>query len=192
MRGTRISMIALTAVLSLGLAGAAQSDGLVLKRDSGVKPVIAATPSGGSGVPTGATKLGAAGVQKADLVIEPYYDNPNSLPEGFPTESYCVKKASGGTPNQIKFVIRNQGSAASGNFTWVPTFPTAGAAPANVAVSLAPGAQKVVTQGLPNGCYTPGDSGVCAFSIKLDSLSEVAESNEGNNQDNSFCVSPAG
>ena len=192
MRGTRISMIALTAATSLGLAGAAHGDSLVLKRDSGVKPVIAATPSGGSGVPTGATKLGAAGAQKADLVIVPFYNNPSDLPEGFPTESYCVKKASGGAPNQIKFIIRNQGNAASGNFTWVPTFPTAGAAPANVQVSLAPGAQKVVTHGLPNGCYTPGFSGSCAFSIKLDSLSEVAESNEANNQDNSFCVSPAG
>lgn len=190
MRGTRISMIALTAAMSLGLGSAAQGDSLVLKRDSGVKPVIAATPT--AGPVAGATSFGGAGVQKADLVVLPYYDNPSNLPEGFPTESYCVKKASGGAPNQIKFVIRNQGNAASGNFTWVPSFPTAGAAPANVQVSLAPGAQKVVTHGLPNGCYTPGFSGNCAFSIKLDSLNEVAEASEGNNQDNSFCVSPAG
>jgi len=192
MRGTRISMIALTAAMSLGLAGAAHGDSLVLKRDSGVKPVIAATPSGGSGVPTGATKLGAPGVQKADLVIVPFYNNPSDLPEGFPTESYCVKKASGGAPNQIKFIIRNQGNTASGNFLYVPSFPTDGAAPALVQVSLAPGAQHIITQNMPSGCYTPGYSGICQFSIKLDTQYEVAESNEGNNQDSSFCASPAG
>jgi CARDB protein len=188
MRGTRISMIALTATMALGLTGAAHSDSLVLKRDSGVKPLVAATP--GAGPVAGATTLGASG--KADLRILAFYDNPNHLPEGFPTESYCVKKASGGTPNQIKFIIRNQGSAASGNFTWVPSFPTAGAAPAIVQPSIAPGAQKVITQSLPQGCYTPGNSGVCQFTIKLDSLNEVAESNEINNQDDSYCVSPAG
>src|SRR5262245_60299344 len=190
MRGTRISMIAVIAAMSLGLAGAAHSDGLLLKRDSGVKPLVATTP--GAGPVAGATKLGAAGAQKADLRILAYYDNPNHLPEGFPTESYCVKKASGGTPNQIKFIIRNQGNAASGNFTWVPSFPTAGAAPAIVQTSIAPGAQKVITQNLPQGCYTPGNSGVCQFTIELDSLNEVAESNEINNQDDSYCVSPAG
>jgi hypothetical protein len=186
-------MIALVAAMSLGLAGAAHSDGLLLKRDAGAKPLVAASPSAGStGVPTGPTKLGAAGVQKADLVIIPFYNNPSDLPEGFPTESYCVKKASGGAPNQIKFIIRNQGNAASGNFQWVPSFPTDGAAPAIIQVSLAPGAQKVVTQGLPSGCYTPGFSGVCQFTIELDTHNEVAEANEGNNQDASFCVSPAG
>ena len=190
MRGTRISMIALAAAMSLGLGSAAHGDSLVLKRDHSVKPLVAATPA--SGPVAGANKLGVPVSQKADLVIEPYYDNPNSLPEGFPTESYCVKKASGGAPNQIKFIIRNQGNAASGNFLYVPSFPTDGAAPAMVQVSLAPGAQKVVTQGLPNGCYTPGDSGICQFSIKLDTQHVVAESSEANNQDNSFCVSPAG
>lgn len=193
MRGTRISMIALAAAMSLGLGSAAHGDSLVLKRDSGVKPVLAATPSAGStAAPTGANKLGAPASQKADLVIKPFYNNPNGLPEGFPTESYCVKKASGGAPNQIKFIIRNQGNAASGNFLYVPSFPTDGAAPALVQVSLAPGAQHIITQNLPSGCYTPGFSGICQFTIKLDTQHEVAESNEANNQDNSFCVSPAG
>jgi hypothetical protein len=190
MRGTRISIVALTAILSLGLGSAAHGDGLVLKRDSGVKPLVAAAPT--TGPAAGATKLGAPASQKADLVIEPYYNNPNGLPEGFPTESYCVKKASGGAPNQIKFIIRNQGNAASGNFLYVPSFPTDGAAPAMVQVSLAPGAQHIITQNMPSGCYTPGNSGICQFTIKLDTQHEVAESNEANNQDNSFCVSPAG
>jgi len=193
MRGTRFSMIAFTAALSLGLGSAAHGDSLVLKRDSGVKPVLAATPSAGStGVPTGATKLGAPKSQKADLVVLPYYNNPDNLPEGFPTESYCVKKASGGAPNQIKFIIRNTGNSPSGNFQWVPMFPTAGAAPAMIQVSLAPGAQHIVTQNLPANCYTPGFSGICQFSIELDTHNEVAEASEANNQDNSFCASPAG
>lgn len=190
MRGTRISMIALTAVLSLGLGSAAHGDGLVLKRDSGVKPLVAAAPT--SGPAAGATKLGAPKSQKADLVILPFYNNPNGLPEGFPTESFCVKKASGGAPNQIKFIIRNTGNAPSGNFQWVPMFPTAGVAPAMVQVSLAPGAQKIVTQNLPANCYTPGFSGICQFSIELDTHNEVAEINEANNGDDSFCASPAG
>jgi hypothetical protein len=117
------------------------------------------------------------------LVILPFYNNPNGLPEGFPTESFCVKKASGGAPNQIKFIIRNTGSSPSGNFQWVPMFPTAGAAPAMVQVSLAPGAQKIVTQNLPANCYTPGFSGICQFSIELDTHNEVAEASEANNQD---------
>jgi CARDB len=193
MRGTRISMIALAAAMTLGLGSAAHGESLVLKRDTGVKPVLAAAPSAGStAAPSGATKLGAPKSQKADLVILPFYNNPNGLPEGFPTESFCVKKASGGAPNQIKFIIRNTGNAPSGNFQWVPMFPTAGAAPAMVQVSLAPGAQKIVTQALPANCYTPGFSGICQFSIDLDTHNEVAESNEANNDDDSFCASPAG
>ena len=190
MRGTRISMIALAAAMSLGLGSAAHGDSLALKRDTGLKPLVAAAPT--SGPAAGATKLGAPKSQSADLVILPFYNNQDSLPEGFPTESFCVKKASGGAPNQIKFIIRNTGSTPSGNFQWVPTFPTAGAAPAMVQVSLAPGAQKIVTQNLPANCYTPGFSGICQFSIELDTHNEVAEASEANNQDNSFCASPAG
>jgi hypothetical protein len=48
MRGTRISMIALAAAMTLGLGSAAHGESLVLKRDTGVKPVLAAAPSAGS------------------------------------------------------------------------------------------------------------------------------------------------
>jgi hypothetical protein len=191
MRTKQVSMFVLAA--ALGIAGAARGDSLAPTRDQGSRPLTAAGSSGGTTAGQGgATVLGAPKSKKADLVILPFYNNPSGLPEGFPTESYCVKKPSGGAPNQIKFYVRNQGGAPSGNFTWVPTFPQAGAAPANVLVSIAPGAQVLVTHGLPDGCYTPGFSGNCPFSIKLDTLNEVSESNEGNNQQNSFCVSPAG
>ena len=98
MRGIRISTLALAAAMSFGVVSSAHSDGLLLKRDQGVNPVIAATDAGSSGVPTGPTSLGAPKSAKADLVVVSYYNNPSNLPKGFPTESYCVKNPNGGAP----------------------------------------------------------------------------------------------
>ncbi|GAB4361364.1 MAG: hypothetical protein Kow00114_15850 [Kiloniellaceae bacterium] len=129
--------------------------------------------------------------QLANLVVIPYYNNPNGLPEGFPTHSYCLKKPSGGTPNQIRFWVRNAGSSDSGSFQWTPSFPNAGAAPAMVIANVPAGGQVLVTQGIPDGCYTPGFNGVCQFSIHLDDHDEVEEWSEANSY-SSYCVSPAG
>jgi hypothetical protein len=127
----------------------------------------------------------------ANLVVIPFYGNPSGLPEGFPTHSYCVKKATGGTPNQIRFYIRNAGGSDSGSFQWTPSFPNAGAAPAMVVANIPANGQVAVTQGIPDGCYTPGFSGICQFSIHLDDHDEVEEWSEANTY-GSFCVSPAG
>jgi hypothetical protein len=129
--------------------------------------------------------------QLANLVVIPYYNNPNGLPEGFPTHSYCLQKPAGGTPDQIRFWVRNAGGTDSGSFQWTPSFPTAGAAPATVIANVPAGGQVLVTQGIPTGCYTPGFSGMCQFSIHLDDHNEVPESSEANTYA-SYCVSPAG
>ncbi|HMA15385.1 MAG TPA: hypothetical protein VKP12_11400, partial [Kiloniellaceae bacterium] len=134
---------------------------------------------------------GSTPSQLANLVVVPYYTNQNSLPEGFPTHSYCLKNPAGGTPTNIRFYIRNVGGSASGGFQWTPSFPNAGAAPAHVLPSIPAGGQVTITQPIPNGCYTPGFSGVCQFSIHLDDHDEVAESSEANTWQ-SHCVSPAG
>lgn len=144
-----------------------------------------------TGHPKGPTDIVDPSHQLANLVVEPYYNNPNNLPEGFPTHSYCLKKPSGGTPSHIRFRIRNVGNSASGGFQWTPSFPNAGAAPAHVLPSIPPNGQVTITQPIPNGCYTPGFSGSCQFSIHLDDHDEVAESNEANTYE-SYCVSPAG
>ncbi|MGF1592057.1 MAG: hypothetical protein ACFCUW_02185 [Kiloniellaceae bacterium] len=129
--------------------------------------------------------------QLANLVVIPYYNNPNNLPEGFPTHSYCLQNPAGGTPNQIRFYIRNAGGSDSGSFQWTPSFPNAGAAPAQVIGNIPANGQLLITQGIPNGCYTPGFSGVCQFSIHLDDHNEVEEWSEANTY-GSLCVSPAG
>jgi hypothetical protein len=149
--------------------------------------------------PTGPAKLATAAAaggpdtpsQLANLVVTPYYDNDYGLPEGFPTHSYCLKNPAGGTPTNIRFYIRNLGGSASGGFQWTPSFPNAGAAPAHVLPSIPANGQVLITQPIPNGCYTPGFSGVCEFTIHLDDHDEVEESSESNSYE-SYCVSPAG
>jgi len=148
--------------------------------------VIVIFPSAGD--PKGGPKTPS---ELANLVVIPYYNNPSSLPEGFPTHSYCVKKPTGGTPNQIRFYIRNAGGSDTGSFQWTPMFPNAGAAPATVIGNIPANGQVLITQGIPQGCYTPGFSGVCQFSIHLDDHNEVPEWSEANTYD-SYCVSPAG
>ena len=161
------------------------------------KPPRAATPANKQRAPKGPGSVGAGPAQGgigtpgqlANLVVIPYYANPNGLPEGFPTHSYCLKKPTGGTPDQIRFWVRNAGGSDSGSFQWTPSFPNAGAAPALVIPNVPAGGQVLVTQGIPNGCYTSNYSGICQFSIHLDDHDEVEEWSEANTYD-SYCVSP--
>ncbi len=145
------------------------------------KKIAAGTAQGGPDTPS----------QLANLVVIPYYNNAVGLPEGFPEHSYCVKKPTGGTPNQIKFWVRNAGGSDSGSFQWTPSFPTAGAAPAQIIVNVPANGQVLVTQNLPTGCYDGNFSATCQFSIHLDDHDEVEEWSEANTY-SSYCVSPAG
>jgi hypothetical protein len=71
-------------------------------------------------------------------------------------------------------------------------FLTAGYSPGIIQISIGAGQQKLITQDIPAGCYSPGFSATCPFTINLDSLKQVGEANETNNQANSFCAGPAG
>lgn len=148
-------------------------------------------PVGPGKLATGNAAGGSTPSQLANLVVVPYYNNASGLPEGFPTHSYCLKNPAGGTPTNIRFYIRNLGGSASGGFQWTPSFPNAGAAPAHVLPSIPANGQVMITQPIPQGCYTPGFSGICQFSIHLDDHDEVEESSEANTWQ-SHCVSPAG
>lgn len=157
---------------------------LQIRRNSGPTgpgKIATGAPSGGPDTPS----------QLANLVVIPYYNNSSSLPEGFPTHSYCLKKPTGGTPNQIRFYIRNAGGSDSGSFQWTPSFPNAGAAPAQAIANIPANGQMLITQGIPNGCYDGNYSAMCQFSIHLDDHDEVEEWSEANTY-SSYCVSPAG
>jgi len=136
---------------------------------------------------------GFAGNQHAlaDLVVIPFYNNPHNLPEGFPEHSYCVKKPTGGTPTQIKFWIRNTGNSDTGGFQWHNSYYTAGVMPGGVIPNIPANSQTLITQNLPEGCYTQNYSGSCQFHISLDDHDEVEEQDEANSY-SSYCVSPAG
>ncbi len=114
-----------------------------------------------------------------------------NLPEGFPGVLYCVKNPQGGAPAQISAIVRNAGpvlaaaSSARANFGGVSS-ATAAVGP------LAAGAQQTVTFDIPRGCYGPGFSASCKFTITADGLNQVSESVETDNQVHGFCVSPAG
>lgn len=156
---------------------------LQVRRDADPAPrkLTAAPSAGGPDTPS----------QLANLVVIPFFSNGVGLPEGFPEHSYCAKNPAGGTPNQIKFWVRNAGGSDSGSFQWTPSFPTAGAAPAQVIANVPAYGQVLVTQGLPNGCYDGNFSALCQFSIHLDDHDEVEEWSEANTYE-SYCVSPAG
>ena len=57
--------------------------------------------------------LKLAGSAKADLRPLPFYPDPATagLPQGFPGVLYCDPNPAGGTPNKVRFRLRNQGSA---------------------------------------------------------------------------------
>lgn len=129
--------------------------------------------------------------QLANLVAIPYYNNTVGLPQGFPEHSYCMKNPAGGAPNQIRFWIRNAGGSDTGPFQWNPIFPNAGAATAMNVGNIPAYGQILVTQGIPDGCYSPGFSAVCEFDLVLDFHDDVEEWSEANTY-GSYCVGPAG
>lgn len=211
MRKSTVSCLSLAAFAAATLTGALASDGttqphrdqaraavaqlkIVKPEKPPRQPVLKAVPQArkpilrGKGPASGGPETPS---QLANLVVIPFYNNPHGLPQGFPEHSYCVKKVSGGAPNQIRFWIRNAGGSDSGSFQWTPSFPNAGAAPAQIVANVPANGQVLVTQNIPNGCYTPGFSATCQFSISLDDHNEVEEWSEANSVSN-YCVGPAG
>ncbi|NIA72436.1 hypothetical protein HBA54_27995 [Pelagibius litoralis] len=211
MRKSTVSTLTLAAVAAVTLAAPLSNDSAAQSTKEQVRPIPAqikiikpsepprqpvlktnpqpGKPRPGTGRPT--TDGPDTPSQLANLVVIPFYNNSHNLPQGFPEHSFCVKNPAGGAPNQIKFWIRNAGGSDSGAFQWTPSFPNAGAAPANIAVNVPANGQILITQGIPNGCYTPGFNATCQFSISLDDHDEVEEWSEANTFAN-LCVGPAG
>lgn len=211
MRKSTVSYLTMAAFAALTVAGATANDSAAQTRSTQaekapiqlkiMKPAKPPRePGRGAGKPSSKPRPSPDGQpdsgpdtpsQMANLVVIPFYNNPHGLPQGFPEHSYCKKNPAGGAPVQIKFWIRNAGGSDSGAFQWTPSFPNAGAAPAKIVANVPANGQVLITQGIPNGCYTPGFNATCQFSISLDDHDEVEEWSEANSVSN-FCVGPAG
>ena len=133
--------------------------------------------------------IASKGNALANLVIQPYYNN-GGLPEGMPGESFC-SNTGGGASDKIRFWVKNVGNTTTPSFQWNLYLWESGDAPGSVLPKIAPGAKKLVTQAIPADCYTSPFHGQCPFKIELDHHNEVSESNENDNEVESFCLSPA-
>jgi hypothetical protein len=125
-----------------------------------------------------------------DLVVKSILPDPDPI-EGLPNQGYCYKWPVGGAANRVIFAVRNQGSAAAPASTARIQFDGAGSVDAAI-IALAPGQERDVEVGIPAGCYPPGFSQACTYTITVDAVSAVAESIESNNQVESLCLQPAG
>lgn len=125
-----------------------------------------------------------------DLVAAAYF-NANNLPEGFPGIGFCDPNPAGGTPNKIRFRLSNQGASPAAASVVRVDFTGAGSVFAN-APALMPGAETSGAVNIPQGCFPPGFSTACQFTVTVDGNAQVAESVEHNNAVQSFCVGPAG
>ena len=144
---------------------------------------------GGGGQPTVGGFAGN-GNALANLIVVPYYNN-GGLPEGMPGESFCSNTPGGGSSDKIRFWIKNVGNSSAPSFQWNLYLWESGDAPGNVVGSIPAGGKKLITQGIPGDCYTSPYHGQCPFKIELDYHNEVSESNEGDNEVSSHCLSPA-
>jgi hypothetical protein len=125
-----------------------------------------------------------------DLAIKSILPPPDPIP-GLPNQGYCYKWPVGGAANRVIFAVRNQGPEASPASVARVTFAGAGAVDAQI-IALAPGQERDVEVGIPAGCYPPGFSGACTFTITADAPGAVTEAIESNNQVQSLCILPAG
>ncbi|MCW5623420.1 MAG: hypothetical protein KIT73_01720 [Burkholderiales bacterium] len=138
---------------------------------------------------SGADKLLGAPMQ-ADLVPSAFF-NAQHLPEGFPGIGFCDPNPAGGTPNKIRFRLTNQGASPAAASVVRVDFVGGGSVSVN-APALMPGAETSGAVNIPQGCYPPGFSSACQFTIHADGNAQVAESVESNNAVQSLCVQPAG
>lgn len=128
--------------------------------------------------------------QQADLLIAAYYGD-GGLPEGFPGTGYCDPNPAGGASNKVRLRVKNQGATQSVAGVLRVDFASGGSVFMNVP-ALAPNFETSGAAVIPAGCYPPGFSTMCQFTITVDVNNQVAESSEFNNQASSYCVGPAG
>ncbi|MEO8040036.1 MAG: CARDB domain-containing protein [Betaproteobacteria bacterium] len=125
-----------------------------------------------------------------DLVPAPYF-NAHNLPDGFPGIGFCDPNPAGGTPDKIRFRLANHGGSLAPASVVRVDFNGGGSVFAN-APALMPGAETSGAVNIPQGCFPPGFSTACQFTVNVDGNAQVAESQEANNAVQSFCVGPAG
>jgi hypothetical protein len=119
---------------------------------------------------------------RADLVPLPAL--PIDGTEGTPGFFYCEGPTV--NPSQIHVRVRNQGTGPAGPTTTRVEFEDVGTATAQTQ-SLAGNAETFHTFDVPDGCYKV-ESPSCQFRVIVDAApSSVAEGNETNNVDESFC-----
>ena len=142
-----------------------------------------------SSVPTGPQHQGPANLAPkpfVDLYGQPYYP---ATYEGLPGHYYCSFLAGNDKVSKaVQVKVRNQGTKVAGNVQVVFEF----------------NGGKTVKQTLPmnnlNASYifeanipaSAWQNNSAAFTIRIDHPNKVAESNEGNNVINSFCMGPEG
>ena len=156
------------------------------------------TSPGGPPGPKGPGGLGSKPPGKLpDFVLEPGL--PAGFAEGLPNTGYCLRKlpATGGAANAVAFKIRFKTNGTQS--------PTNGWGPTKVTIAFQGGG--TVTLGVPNaswdgvkpyqlaipkGCYKPGTSSPCNFTISIDPADIVPESSSANNTVSTICTQPAG
>ena len=134
--------------------------------------------------------LGGAGLP--DLVPAAFFPTPAvvGLPAGFPGVQYCDPNPAGGVPNKVRYRVHNQGGTSAPPFSI--RFDFVGAGQVVVPVNgLSQGNEKSGAVNIPAGCFPPGYSTVCQFTITVDSNGQIGEGTEENNSAQSFCVGPA-
>jgi hypothetical protein len=196
MNAIRLSGMAVLSMALLGLAQAAVSADTLKKNVAAVPQAVAAAVPVAGKEGRAVAKPGVSAVDKfkgapvpADLVLGGYYAG-GALPEGFPGVEFCDPNPAGGVPNKLRYRIANHGGTNAGAFMIRFDFGASGQVmvPAN---GLNAGEEKSGAVNIPAGCFPPGYSTMCQFSVMIDSSSQVGETNEANNSDQSFCVGPA-
>ena len=150
-----------------------------------------AKPGGKTFTPAATNKL-LAGGGLPDLVPAAFFPTPAvvGLPAGFPGVQYCDPNPAGGVPNKVRYRVHNQGGTSAPPFNI--RFDFVGAGQTVVPVDgLSQGNEKSGAVNIPTGCFPPGYSTVCQFTITVDSNGQIGEGNKANNSAQSFCVGPA-
>jgi hypothetical protein len=125
-----------------------------------------------------------------DLIpVAPFPPPPTGAPGTLP-QNFCMQPDVGPRAEAIRILVRNQGAGPAGaTDTRVEFFPAGSDVPVATLVQPTPAlganGETPLEFDIPDRCYV-GESG-CNFTITVDAMEEVNETNEGNNTVESFC-----
>ena len=105
---------------------------------------------------------------------------PQAAPPALP-ESFCKRVEA-----SLFVRVMNQGSGPAGPSMTAVEFEDLGRF-SEPTVILASGQSTELRFTIPEGCFGPGAGEICNFTITVDDMAVVAESNEGNNVANGSC-----